>query len=142
MARQSGPTTSRPHDDRLPRRTGETPNRRSGVLPVLLVGVMAVLMLTLVTGCVGDDVPEVAADDAQLVTGREVYARNCVACHGAAGQGGTGPKLSDGVVVERYPDIQDHIDIIVNGRNQMPAYEGKLTQEEIEAVVRYNREVL
>ena len=109
---------------------------------MLLVGVMAVLMSMLVTGCAGDDVPEVSADDAELVTGRDVYARNCVACHGAAGQGGTGPKLSEGVVIERYPDVHDHIDIIANGRNQMPAYGGKLTDEEIEAVVRYNREVL
>jgi cytochrome c oxidase subunit 2 len=106
--------------------------------PVIVAGAMS----TVLTGCVSDEIPEVSADDAELVTGREVYARNCVACHGAAGQGGTGPKLSDGAVVERYPDIADHIDIIVNGRNQMPAYGGKLTDDEIEAVVRYNREVL
>ncbi len=137
MAGQPGPTTHRSTDEDVFDRSGDRAQRWS-LWPVVVAGVASVLL----TGCVGDDVPEVSAEDTELVTGREVYVRNCVACHGTAGQGGTGPKLSDGVVIERYPDVQDHIDVIVNGRNQMPAYGGKLTDEEIEAVVRYNREVL
>lgn len=91
--------------------------------------------------CVGD-VPEVSSDDPVLVLGREVYSRNCVGCHGAAGQGGTGSKLNDGVVIENYPDPADEFAIIANGRNQMPAFAGKLSDEEIEAVVRFTRDGL
>jgi len=53
-----------------------------------------------------------------------------------------GPALADGRVVERYPDIADHLEIVRDGRNAMPAWEGELTPEEIEAVVRYEREGL
>lgn len=137
MAGQPGPMAHPPHEEGLVR---HFPGRakRGSLWPMVVAGAMTAVL----AGCVGDEVPEVSADDAQLVTGREVYARNCVACHGAAGQGGTGPKLSDGVVIDRYPDVADHVGIIVNGKNQMPAYGGKLSDEEIEAVVRYNREVL
>jgi mono/diheme cytochrome c family protein len=43
--------------------------------------------------------------------------------------------------VERYPDIADHI-VVRDRRRGMPAWEDALTPEEIEAVVRYEREGL
>ena len=93
------------------------------------------------TACAGE-VPEVPSGDSVLVLGREVYSRNCVGCHGASGQGGTGTKLGDGVVAETYPDPADQFAVIANGRNQMPAFTGKLSDDEIEAVVRFTREGL
>lgn len=141
MAGQPGPTTHQYHLVRLaPPRRGWA-RGRSGFTPLLLAWLVAGVMSAALVGCV-EDSPEVLTGDAQLMTGREVYTNNCVACHGAAGEGGTGPKLSDGTSIERFPDIQDHIDLIANGRNQMPAFGGKLSDDEIEAVVRYNREVL
>jgi mono/diheme cytochrome c family protein len=44
--------------------------------------------------------------------------------------------------VERYPDIADHIAVVRDRRRGMPAWEDALTPEEIEAVVRYEREGL
>jgi len=105
---------------------------------LLIVVAMAGLGLT---ACVGD-VPEVPPGDAQLVQGREVYSRNCVGCHGADGGGGTGTKLNEGVVVEQFPDPATAVEIVADGRNQMPAFAGKLTDDEIEAVVRFTREGL
>lgn len=94
-------------------------------------------------------VPEVpvGADgqrDPQLVLGREVYGQQCTRCHGTAGGGGRGPKLSEGRVVERYADVTDQFDVVANGRRGglMPAFSGVLGPDEIDAVLRYTREVL
>lgn len=95
----------------------------------------------ILTGCVGD-VPDVSSGDPVLVLGREVYSRNCVGCHGASGQGGTGSKLNEGTMVANYPDPSEQFAVIANGRNQMPAFTGKLSDEEIEAVVRFTRDGL
>lgn len=95
----------------------------------------------MLAACLGD-VPEVSASDPVLVQGRDVYSRNCVGCHGATGQGGTGKKLNEGIVVAEYPDPADQFAIIANGNNQMPAFTGKLSDEEIDAVVRFTREGL
>lgn len=34
-------------------------------------------------------------DDAQLANGRDLFIKNCVQCHGVAGEGGIGPNLTD-----------------------------------------------
>ena len=60
----------------------------------------------------------------------------------AAGEGGFGPELAAGAVVERYPEFDDHRAVVVSGRDAMPAWGDTLTDEEIDAVVRYERERL
>lgn len=111
---------------------------RSRLLSTLLVVVIAGLWLV---ACAAPP-PEVGIDDQELVEGRELYARNCVSCHGSDGGGGVGRKLKDGAVVAAYPNIKDQIDLIANGKGSMPAYVGRLTGEQMEAVARYTREVL
>lgn len=81
-----------------------------------------------------------AGDELEL--GRQVYGDNCAVCHGKSGGGGIGPKLSGGRVVEQYPDIEDHRRIVVNGRGRMPAWGDRLSDEEIDAVVGYERDGL
>jgi mono/diheme cytochrome c family protein len=71
-----------------------------------------------------------------------VIVSRCQTCHGASGGGSVGPKLSDGRVVEQYPDVADQIEVVTEGRGSMPAFGEKLDPDEIEAVVRYTREVL
>ena len=46
------------------------------------------------------------------------------------------PRLSSRLSVE------EHIEIVRNGRNNMPAFAGLLRDAEIEAVVAYERDVL
>jgi len=82
------------------------------------------------------------AKDAQLVRGRLIYKNYCAECHGTQGQGGVGPQLAGGAVVRAFPNIQDQITLVENGRGLMPAWNGKLSAEQIRDVVRYEREVL
>lgn len=113
----------------------------------LLRGVAALVGLVLLAaGCA--DPPEVplGADgqpDPVLAQGRDIYGSQCASCHGSDGGGGRGKKLNDGMSVERYPDIADMIEVVSRGIGSgMPRYDNKLDAQEIEAVVRYVREVL
>lgn len=94
-----------------------------------------------------------------LVLGAEVYrSAGCAGCHGAAGQGGVGPKLSEGESLLSFPDEQEQVDWVKGGSQPkigqvynargrvaaggMPGFGGQLSDEEIEAVVLYEREKL
>jgi len=60
---------------------------------------------------------------------------NCAACHtllDAGSDGNIGPNLN-----EIRPDIMRVIAAVANGIGVMPAYQGELSQEEIEAVAHY-----
>lgn len=80
--------------------------------------------------------------DPVLVLGRLVYVGRCVNCHGSDGGSIVGVDLSGDAIVEIYPDIEDHISVIANGLDAMPAFADILTTEEIEAVTRFTREIL
>ena len=73
------------------------------------------------------------------VDGAAVFSDNCAGCHGADGGGNSGPPLDDGIVVANFPDVQDQIDVVTNGRGPMPSFGGRLSAEEIQAVVDYTR---
>lgn len=107
--------------------------------PILVLLALAVFI---VAGCAAAESPAAPADDLELVEGRDIYIKNCANCHGGAGGGGVGSKLDDGRVVERYPEPADEIELVANGVRAMPEFDAKLTETEIEAVVRYTREIL
>jgi len=71
-------------------------------------------------------------------SGEQVYADSCAQCHGGDGQGGIGPQLADGAVAESLSE-QDQIEVITNGRNNMPAFGDGLSAEEIQAVTDFTR---
>ena len=75
-------------------------------------------------------------------SGEAIFRANCSRCHGSDGGGATAPKLAGGAVVARFPDAADQRAVIANGRGGMPAWAGRLTDDEIDAVVRYTREDL
>jgi len=94
-----------------------------------------------------------------LVLGAEIYrSSGCSGCHGGSGGGGVGPKLSEGETLLSFPEEQDHIDWVKGGSQPkigqpynargrvaaggMPGFGGQLSDEEIEAVVLYEREKL
>lgn len=117
---------------------------RSGLAYLVVVAAVMVLF----TSCVGGQIPEVppSADgtrDPLLVEGRTVWADHCVRCHGAGGDGGRGPKLSNGAVAIKYPNIDVQISIVTQGLNgKMPGFRTVLTPDEIDAVAAFTREVL
>ena len=113
----------------------------------LLLLIAVVAPISTAGACAADDVPEVpvAADgsvDPVLVAGRRVYIDRCASCHGNDGGGGRGSKLSDGLMIKRYPDTDEQARVVTDGVKAMPAFDEVLDAAQIEAVVRYTREVL
>lgn len=63
-----------------------------------------------------------------------IYRERCVTCHGANGRmGNNGAKP----LPESPLNIAQRIEVVTYGRNIMPAFEGMMTPEEIEAVVKF-----
>lgn len=100
---------------------------------VAAVGMLTLGVALLATACGGGD-----GTAARPTTGRGIYAAYCLTCHGADGQGGVGPQLA-GVVAGKYPNIDDQIALVTNGRASMPAFGGTLSAAEIRKVVTYER---
>lgn len=115
--------------------------------PAVIVAPVVFAVTMAAVGCGESEPPEIPlANDGQadpvLVEGAAIYSARCATCHGDDGGGGRGPKLADARVVDAYPDIADQLEVVMAGRRAMPRFEGELTPAEIEAVVRYTREVL
>jgi len=76
--------------------------------------------------------------------GADLFKGKCAACHGADGKGNTGMgkalKLRDlsSADVQKQSDA-DLTNIITNGKDKMPKYDGKLTKDQINDVVKYLR---
>lgn len=100
----------------------------------------------------GPDTAALAANpipptEASLTQGAEIYAANCVSCHGEefsgdGPQAGTLPVRPADLVLH-FPQHSDgqHYAVIANGRpaSGMPAWEGTLSDEEIWHVINYLR---
>jgi cytochrome c6 len=79
------------------------------------------------------------ADDAAAL-----YKSKCAACHAADGSGDTPAGKAMTVVDLRSPDVQkmsdaDLIGATTNGKGKMPAYKGKITDDQIKQLVAYIR---
>jgi putative heme-binding domain-containing protein len=77
-------------------------------------------------------------DPQAVVAGAEVFRVHCSACHGAQGEGGSGPDLSEGTysVGDRDEDLRQ---IVMRGRDVMRGFRNILTEESIWHVVAYVR---
>lgn len=69
----------------------------------------------------------------------DVYSANCAACHGAELEGGVGPELGPGGHAHGHSDAE-LVAIVTNGKNAMPAFVDKLTEEQIVDLVSFIRE--
>lgn len=108
------------------------------VIPVVLAFGVAIT----VAACGGGEVA--TPSDPVLAKGQKVYNERCAQCHGTKGQGGTGMKLGGGAAAQKFPDIQAQLKVIREGRKgtSMAAWGGVLPDDDIQAVARYEREVL
>ncbi|GAC27536.1 cytochrome c oxidase subunit II [Glaciecola pallidula DSM 14239 = ACAM 615] len=76
-----------------------------------------------------------------MTQGKKVYDTACVACHQANGGGlpPMFPALKGSKIAIEKQNIPVHIDNIINGKNNMPAFGKQLSMSEIAAVVTYER---
>ncbi len=75
-------------------------------------------------------------------TGADLYKSKCQMCHGADGTGNTPAGKSTKVHSFTDPDVlkmsdDDLIAVTTNGKNKMPAYKGKLTDDQIKGLIAY-----
>jgi cytochrome c553 len=77
-------------------------------------------------------------------SGAETYKKRCAACHGATGAGDTllgknlkVPPLGSSEVQNKSDD--ELFVIIGKGKNRMPAFDGKLSKDQIHELVKYIR---
>lgn len=72
--------------------------------------------------------------ETEMIDAAAIYSQNCSSCHGANREGGGGPAL----LPERLTkDPSAYVATITNGSGPMPTFEGKLTTEEINALVEF-----
>lgn len=78
--------------------------------------------------------------------GETLFKSKCAACHGPDGKGEVpmGKKLGahdlNSAEVQKQSDAQ-LTEVVTKGKNKMPAYEGKLSKEQIAELVAYIREI-
>ena len=76
--------------------------------------------------------------------GADTFKAKCAMCHGADGKGDTGMGKTLKIRDLGSADVQGQSDadltnIITNGKNKMPKYDGKLTKDQINDLVKYIR---
>jgi len=77
-------------------------------------------------------------------SGADTFKGKCAMCHGADGKGDTGMGKSLKLRDLGSADVQgqsdaDLVNIITNGKGKMPKYDGKLTPDQINDVVKFIR---
>ncbi len=77
-------------------------------------------------------------------TAADLYKTKCVSCHGADGKGDTAVGKKLGVKAFSDPEVakssdQVWFDATKKGKGKMPAYDGKLTDDQIKELVKYMR---
>lgn len=119
---------------------------RRSIFPV--GAALAVFVLLLGAACRGRDrLPEDDGKNRTLTAGRTIFERKCASCHGLTGDGQTvtagrfpyanlldGKWRGDGSVASIEEQIR-------RGRDPMPKFQGKLTDEEIRETAEYVREL-
>jgi len=74
--------------------------------------------------------------------GAAIYKAKCAMCHGPNGDASSAMAKSMGLKPLNSPDVQkdsaaDMTALVTNGKGKMPAFKGKLSDDETKAVVDY-----
>ena len=86
----------------------------------------------------------VLASSASAQGAEDIYKTKCASCHAADGSGNTpigtklGVKSFGDPELAKKPDAE-WIEITTNGKGKMPAYKGKLTDDQIKELIKYSR---
>jgi cytochrome c oxidase subunit 2 len=75
----------------------------------------------------------------QMERGKAIYDRNCLACHGADGEGGVGLPIAGSAIATG--DVSGHLEVGINGvpGTAMQAFGGQLNDVDMAAVITYQR---
>lgn len=81
---------------------------------------------------------ELITDESQLAAAKEIYTTKCVACHGAMGEGGVGPNLTDSYWLHGG-GVSEIFSVIKYGvpEKGMIAWEAQLKANEIQDITSY-----
>ena len=119
-----------PREPRVPVRDvtpGAEPRQGAGVQPG--ISPQAVL------GAISDPY---AGDHAAIMAGRQLFTgMNCAGCHSAYAGGGMGPSLRDSLWIYGSADVQIFSTIAEGRPYGMPAWAGRLTDDQIWRLVAY-----
>ena len=79
--------------------------------------------------------------DELMASGKELYAKNCAACHMAEGQGVPGmfPSLAGSKIATTPEGLPEHINRVLHGKNLMPPFGEQLSDADVAAVVTFER---
>ena len=88
----------------------------------------------------------VASTVAQTAPAKDLFASKCAMCHGPDGSAQTTMAKNLKIRDFHSADVQKQSDaelkaVITKGKGKMPAFEGKLTGEQIDQLVGYLREI-
>lgn len=126
--------------------------RNDAVMPSVAIVIAAIFWIILLFLFNAETAPEPVKTDPAIsaaaakdwpTLGKQIYeqgnaaegATACAGCHGLNGQGGVGPKLAGTEEILQNP-VLVHTRV-VKGKGAMPAFEGKLKDNEIYAVTNY-----
>jgi cytochrome c6 len=87
-----------------------------------------------------------ASASAQNAPAKDLFVSKCVICHGADGSAKTTMGKNMKIRDFHSPEVQKQSDadlktMITKGKGKMPAFEGKLSGEQIDQLVGYIREI-
>ena len=95
------------------------------------VSVVLAITLLVIASCTKKSAPTATASH-PAIDGGPLFAQNCARCHGATGTEGRAPNLARG-----DNSRSEVLDKITNGAGRMPAFAGKLSGAEIDAVAEF-----
>ena len=80
------------------------------------------------------DTDDSGDDEAVIIDAAAIYSARCSSCHGTEREGGGGPPL---LPTNLTKDPSAYAETITNGSGQMPAWDGRLSADEINALVEF-----
>ena len=113
---------------------------------LIAVAVPALVLLTAISTLADASPSSGQALPGDPANGQSVYQANCTTCHGSSLEGGIGPQLNP---ITKLPGVANPLDVgylmdtVTNGRTPagggtaMPAWKGKISDQDIKDVVAY-----
>lgn len=95
-------------------------------------------LLLFTVGSPGQAAAQGADDPAQVAAGQAIFEMSCAGCHAVDGSGvaGLGRPLTG---IAAQGDRATHVGSVTNGKGGMPAFDERLTMDEIDQAVSYVR---